>query len=60
MDFANVSIGDVLNLVSNVVAVAAFVAAFTPNQADDAIVAKVRKVVDILAFNFGNAKNQTK
>lgn len=47
-----------LNFASNVIAAAAIAAAFTPSPKDDEIIAKLRKVIDFLAFNFGNAKNK--
>lgn len=47
-----------LHIASVVVAVAAPIAAITPTPADDGILAAARKVLDVLAFNFGNAKNK--
>ncbi|EEE42845.1 hypothetical protein [Roseibium alexandrii] len=42
--------------VTAVIAAASAIAALTPTPKDDAVVAKVRKVVDVLALNVGNAK----
>jgi hypothetical protein len=50
--------GLLFNIVSGVVTVAAAVAAATPTPTDDGYIAKVRGVIDFLAFNFGNAKNR--
>lgn len=41
-----------------VVSVAAPIAAITPTPTDDGVVSAARKVLDVLACNFGNAKNQ--
>ena len=50
---------DLLNALTAIVAAAAAVAALTPSPKDDGIVAKLRAVIDFLAFNFGFAKNKT-
>lgn len=47
----------IINIVTLVIAVAAAITALTPTPKDDAIVAKVLKLVNFLALNFGNAKN---
>ena len=44
--------------VSYVISGAAITAAPTPTKKDDVILGKVRRVIDLLAFNFGNAKNK--
>lgn len=49
-----------LAIASGVVSVSAMVAALTPTPADDGIVRVARKVIDLLAFNFGHAKNATR
>ena len=41
-----------------VISGAAIIAALTPTKKDDVILGKVRRVIDLLAFNFGNAKNK--
>lgn len=51
-------IPDWLEVASVVIAAAATIAAVTPTKKDDSFVAKVRKIVDALAINFGNAKNK--
>ncbi|MGL5281923.1 MAG: hypothetical protein ACRC8W_09295 [Plesiomonas shigelloides] len=50
-------IGDIVEIASLVVAIAAIIASATPTPKDDGIVLMLRKIVDILAFNFGGAKN---
>lgn len=44
-----------LHALTLIVTAAAAITALTPTQADDAIVAKVLKVLDWLSLNFGNA-----
>jgi len=51
-------IPEILEICTLVVALAAAIAALTPTPKDDGIVKKIRKVVDFLALNFGNAKNR--
>jgi hypothetical protein len=41
-----------------VVAVASPIAAITPTPKDDGVLSSARKVLDLFAFNFGNAKNK--
>ena len=41
-----------------VIGAAAAIAALTPTPRDDGIVAFVRKVIDIIGMNIGNAKNR--
>lgn len=40
--------------------VLAFIATLTPTETDNVVLAKVKKLLDLIAFNFGNAKNATK
>lgn len=47
-----------LQILTGTVAVAAAIAALTPTPKDDSVMAIIRKVVDFLALNVGNAKNQ--
>lgn len=47
-----------LQIVSYVIAAAAIIAAMTPNEVDNVWVARIRKVIDVLAVNIGNAKNE--
>ena len=49
----------VLIAVSGVVAGASTLAALTPTPIDDCFWAKIKKVIDILALNVGNAKPVT-
>jgi hypothetical protein len=52
------NIPEILQICTLIVALAASIAALTPTPKDDGIVKKIRKVVDFLALNFGNAKNR--
>jgi len=51
-------IPELLQICTLVVTLAAAITALTPTPKDDGIVRKIRKVVDFLALNFGNAKNR--
>lgn len=48
----------VLATVTAVIAAASAVAALTPTPKDDAIIAKLYKVIDVLALNVGKAKDK--
>lgn len=39
-----------------VVTIASAIAAATPNKKDDKVLGTLRKIVDVLALNFGHAK----
>lgn len=47
-----------LTVAAGVIATASAVAVLTPNTIDNKVVSLVRKLVDLLALNFGNAKNE--
>lgn len=49
---------DYLQIASYVIAAAAVIAAMTKNDVDNIWVARIRKVIDVLAINVGNAKNE--
>lgn len=51
---------DLFNIATAVVAAAAALASVTPSPKDDGVVAKMRAILDLLAFNFGFAKNDKK
>lgn len=48
----------VAEIVAAVIAVCSVIAAFTPTPVDNAILAKVRKLIDLGALNVLNAKNK--
>lgn len=50
--------GTIYGIASSIVGTAAVIAAATPNTTDDGIVSAARKVLDLLAFNVGFAKNR--
>lgn len=57
MDFlTNVDWVAVVNILTAAVTLASVIAAVIPGQADDNIVAAIKKVVDILAVNVAHAK----
>jgi hypothetical protein len=47
-----------LQIASYIIAAAAIIAAMTKNESDNVWVARIRKVIDVLAINVGNAKNE--
>ena len=48
---------EVINLLTMIVALASAFAAMTPSPRDNQIAVYLRKIVDFMAFNWGNAKN---
>ena len=58
----SITIDQCFEIAGAVISVAAIVAAAlpTPSPKANMIIAVSRKVLDVLAFNFGHAKNQTK
>jgi len=49
---------DIFNWLTAAVTLASVVNAMTPTPKDDAIVAKAKKFLDLLAVNIGHAKNK--
>jgi len=47
-----------VSVLTALVTAAAAITALTPGQADDAVVAKIRQVLNLLALNVGHAKNR--
>ena len=43
--------------VTGIISAASVIAALTPTQVDDNVLKKIMSVVNLLAVNFGNAKN---
>ena len=56
LNFIMTNLETIFIFITSVVSSASAVAALTPTTVDDGIVSKVRKVVDVLALNVGNAK----
>lgn len=50
----------ILAIVTGIIATASAVAVLTPNKTDNKVVGAIRKLVDLLALNVGNAKNEKK
>jgi hypothetical protein len=50
----------IVDAVTKLIAAAAAIAALTPNPKDDSAVRWVRQIIDTLALNFGNARNEKK
>jgi len=60
MDFGNIDVQQVLEVVAQVIGILSVVAAATPNPIDNVVLASLRKAIDLGAFNFWNAKNEVK
>ena len=56
IDYIMNNIDGILAVITAVVTVASAVAALTPTPVDDGIVKTIRKLIDALALNVGNAK----
>ena len=57
MEFLTGNMGQSVEILTQVVGVAALVATLTPNESDDKIVGFVLKVVNVLGANVGKASN---
>ncbi len=57
MEWITQNVPSVIDIIAKVIAAAAAVAALTSTPKDDSILASIRKVIDMLALNWGNAKN---
>tara|TARA_Y100000356_G_C11121248_1_gene214926 strand:+ start:295 stop:480 length:186 start_codon:yes stop_codon:yes gene_type:complete len=57
MEFLTGNMGQIVEILTQVVGVAALVATLTPNESDDKIVGFVLKVVNVLGANVGKASN---
>tara|TARA_E500000305_G_scaffold38495_1_gene29524 strand:- start:9272 stop:9454 length:183 start_codon:yes stop_codon:yes gene_type:complete len=58
MEWIAQNVSGIFNVLTTVVSVAAAVAALFPKaSAASGVIAQIRKVVDVLALNLGNAKN---
>lgn len=49
-------IGDIANIATAIIAASSIVAALTPTPKDDAYLAKLYRLIDIMALNIGKAK----
>jgi len=47
---------DIFNIITAVIALASAIAVITPTKKDDAFMARMKPLIDIIALNFGNAK----
>lgn len=52
------TIGRALEIAAYAISAAAVIAAWTPNKWDNVVVAALRKVLDVVGQNYGNAKNK--
>ena len=56
LNFLISSWNDILIAISSIISGASVISALTPTKKDDNVVSKIKKGVDILALNIGNAK----
>ena len=49
-------IGQWLGIITGVIALASMICALTPTPKDDAMIAKLYKLIELLALNIGKAK----
>lgn len=56
LNFLISSWNDILIAISSIISGASAISALTPTSKDDTVVSKIKKGVDILALNIGNAK----
>jgi len=60
MDWITNNLDQIFNIITAVVAAAAAIAAAVPQgEQASGVIANIRKVIDVLALNVGNAKNQS-
>ena len=59
MKFIITYFNEILVAITSIVTGASAICALTPNKKDDTIMAKIRKVLDIVALNVGQAKATT-
>lgn len=57
MNFIINHIDEILVAITSVVTAASAICALTPSLKDDTVVSKIRKYVDVLALNVGQAKS---
>lgn len=61
MDWINNNLEHIFNIVTAIIAAAAAVTAAIPQAKEaNSVIAKIRKLVDLMALNVGHAKNQIK
>jgi hypothetical protein len=58
MDWFTANWEHILVTITGIIALAAHIAPLTPTPEDDKAVAWARKLLDLLAGNYGNAKNK--
>ena len=58
LSWISANIETVIAIVTAVVTLASLIASITPTPKDNAVIAKVYRVVDLLALNIGHAKEK--
>jgi hypothetical protein len=57
MEWLTANIGNIFQIITGVVGIAAIVATMTPNDSDNALIQKILDFVNLLGANVGNARN---
>ena len=61
MEWVVTNLSEILDIATKIVAVAAAVAAIVPQGSSaSGVIATVRRLIDVLALNVGNARNEEK
>lgn len=59
-DYITLHWAELLQIIGAVIGAAALIAALTPTPVDDGVVKFLRKIIDLVGANWGNAKNEKK
>jgi hypothetical protein len=57
MEWLTANIGNIFQIITGVVGIAAIVATMTPNDSDNELIQKILDFVNLLGANVGNARN---
>jgi len=58
MDFIINNVDNFLSIATQIIGVFAVIASMTPNEADNQILDKAARLINVFGFNFGKAKNE--
>ena len=58
MDFIINNVDNFFSIATQIIGVFAVIASMTPNEADNQILDKAARLINVFGFNFGKAKNE--
>ena len=58
MDFIINNVDNFLSIATQIIGVFAVIASMTPSEADNQILDKAARLINVFGFNFGKAKNE--